>query len=222
MNPRRHIVGLLTLLAVLGCGAGCARYGPSADASLDRLRTDRHFDQEPNQPPSAHTLYTMARLLGAEGRATECESALVRCIQQYPHFMPAYCDLAELYLSRRRLDEALRVLNAGLRVSPQDPVLLNNLGMCILVGGRYREALDLFTEAAGIAPGNARYRANMAVALGMMGRYAEALSLYEQIMSSSDAHHNLAILCEAKNDKDLAREERGQAGEGQERMDGPP
>ncbi|MGB6909635.1 MAG: tetratricopeptide repeat protein [Methyloceanibacter sp.] len=72
--------------------------------------------------------------------------------------------------------------------------------MCMLVGDRYGEALSMFSEAAGIMPEDARYRANMAVALGMMGRYAEALSLYEQIMSSSDAHHNLAILREARND----------------------
>ncbi|MGB6970391.1 MAG: tetratricopeptide repeat protein [Methyloceanibacter sp.] len=200
MNAKRQAALLPILVAALLFPAGCTAYGPSSDFPFTRPRTVADFEQGSNRPPTEHTLYAMARLFSTEGRDAECESVLVRCIQQYPHFMPAYCDLAGLYLNRRRLDESVRVLNAGLRVSPRDPILMNNLGMCMLVGDRYGEALSMFSEAAGIMPEDARYRANMAVALGMMGRYAEALSLYEQIVSSSDAHHNLAILREARND----------------------
>jgi len=209
MNAKRQAALLPMLVAALLFLAGCTAYGPSLDFPFTRPRAVADFDQGSNQPPTEHTLYAMARLFSAEGRDAECESVLVRCIQQYPHFMPAYCDLAGLYLSQRKLEESLRVLNAGLRVSPRDPILVNNLGMCMLVGGRYGEALRMFSEAAGIVPDDARYRANMAVALAMMGRDPEALSLYEQIMSPSDARHNLAILAEARNNaKDLTRGEK--------------
>lgn len=223
MNAKRQAALLPMLVPALLFLAGCTAHGPSSDFPFTRPRTVADFEQGSNRPPTEHTLYAMARLFSAEGRDAECESVLVRCIQQYPHFMPAYCDLAGLYLNRRRLDESVRVLNAGLRVSPRDPILMNNLGMCMLVGGRYGEALRMFSEAAGTVPDDARYRANMAVALAMMGRDSEALSLYEQVLSSSDARHNLAVLAEArKAAEDLTHEEERQEGEVLEKTEEPP
>lgn len=211
MNAKRHTTLLPMLVAALLFLAGCMAYGPSLDFSSARPQTVAVFDQGSNRSPTEHTLYAMARLFSAEGRDAECESVLVRCIQQYPHFMPPYNDLAGLYVSQRRMEESVRVLNAGLQISPRDPILINNSGMCMLVVGCYDEALRMFSQAAGVVPEDARYRANMAVALAMLGRDTEALSLYEQILSSSDARHNLAILAEAKkNAEDLTREKKNE------------
>jgi hypothetical protein len=54
---------------------------------------------------------------------------------------------------------------------------------------------------------DARYRGNMALALGMLGRYEESLSLYQQVVSPSDAHFNLAVICDARKDPARAEQE---------------
>jgi tetratricopeptide (TPR) repeat protein len=69
----------------------------------------------------------------------------------------------------------------------------------------------MFMRAAEAAPENARYRANMATALGLLGRYEEALALFEQVVPPADAHRNLAVLCEARNDMSRAAEARRRA-----------
>jgi Flp pilus assembly protein TadD len=115
--------------------------------------------------------------------------------------------LSELYLRNDRPDSAVEVLKAGVAIAPEDAVLLNNLGMCRLMQARYEEALDHFTAAAAGVPKDVRARANMAVALGMLGRLDESLAIYQQLMSDSDAHYNLGVLCEARKDWTRAEQE---------------
>ena len=154
----------------------------------------------------------MARILAAQGRDPQCEMVLSRIIREHPRFMPAYCDLAELQLRNHSIDDAIQTLSAGLNVSPQDAILANNLGMCWMLKGDYDKALSMFTQAAGVNPNDARFRANMAASLGLLGRYDEALSLYEQVIPISDAHHNLAVISEARGDDARAEKERAKAG----------
>ncbi|MHC5139246.1 MAG: tetratricopeptide repeat protein, partial [Planctomycetota bacterium] len=117
-------------------------------------------------------------------------------VGQYPEFLPAYNELAALLMRPRRIPEAMTILDAGTELRPDDPVLLNNTGMCWLIRKRYQNALDCFTKATAVVPENTRYRSNMATALALMGRYDEALSLYRQILPEQQARENVRILKE--------------------------
>lgn len=194
---------------VLACAVclpcGCNWNGPGgADASRFSVdRNDDEFQAGAKRPPTARTLYAMARILAAQGKDVECEFVLGRVIREHPGFLPAYCEMAELRVRQRRIEEAVATLDAARIISPNDPIILNNLGMCMLLKSEYDDALTLFTQASSVIPQEARYRANMAVALGMIGRYDESLALYEQVVPPAEAHFNLGVLCEAR--KDLTR-----------------
>jgi tetratricopeptide (TPR) repeat protein len=149
--------------------------------------------------------------MSSRGRYADAEIILTKVIAQHPDFMPAYGDLAEIYVNRERIESAVEVLLAGIGRAPQDAVLQNNLGMCRLIQKRYEDALEAFTAAAAGVPRDTRSRANMAVALGMLGRYEESLAVYLQILPPADAHYNLAILCEAKKDEARAQLEHSTA-----------
>jgi Flp pilus assembly protein TadD len=182
----------------LAIASGCAearRPALGRDARYDAVRTDSGSPGD--LPPSAKTLYSMAKLLGAQGKDTECEFVLRRCMTQYPQYTPAYNQLAELQMRQGRVHEAIDTLSSALNLRPHDPVLLNNLGMCFLVRKEYDKSLDCFTEAAGCVPESKKYRANMATSLGLMGRYAESLALFQQILPSDQAKQNAEILRKA-------------------------
>lgn len=203
MNIVSLRAGTLLLIAaaatwgVLGCGAEAPK--PSYSS-----RNDSDFLAGANRPPTARTYYSMAKILATQGKDDQCRFILWRLINDYPDFLPAYCELAELHMRTGQLDLAKDTLQVAHLKSQKDPVILNNLGMCLLLKGEYHEALEAFTTAAGVNPNDARYRANMAVALGMMGRYDESLMLFKQLMPEADAHYNLGVLCEARNDADSA------------------
>lgn len=161
-------------------------------------------------PPTAKTLYSMADILATQGKDTECEFVLRRCISQYPLFTPAYNSLAELQMRQGRVHEAVAVLTKAMEIRPRDPVLLNNIGMCLLVRREYAKALSRFTEAAGIVPESEKFRANMATCLGLMGRHEESLALLQQILPQEEARRNADILLKAgESQADPARQSQG-------------
>lgn len=181
--------------------AACVSHDTKAESG------DQASEPSSDRAPSAQTLYSMSKIMVARGKDPEAEAVLAKLIADHPRFMPAYADLSELYMRNDRPDSAVEVLQAGVKVAPEDALLLNNLGICLLMQGRYEEALDSFTAAATGVPKDARARANMAVALGMLGRLDESLAIYMQLVSAADAHYNLGVLCEARKDTVRAAEE---------------
>ena len=167
---------------------------------------DDDFAKGANRPPTAETLYRMGRILAAQHKDDQCEAVLRNCIERFPQYMPAYAELAELQVRERKVGAAMTTLKDGLALQPKDAVLLNDLGMCHMLTSDYEGALAQFTAAHESEPDNARYTANMALATGMLGRYEHALTLYEQITKPAQAHYNVAVVAEARNDMDAANQ----------------
>lgn len=190
-------------LALLLCAGGCEkkpdiRAVSNSKLNLAKSPVDEAFDSGGDQPPSPKTLHAMARIFAAQGRDAECEAMLVRILREERNFLPAYCDLAELRMRQRRTQDAAEAIRMGLDIAPEDPVLLNDMGMCRMLQAKYPEALENFSLACSSAPWNTRYRSNMALALGMVGRDEEAKALYQQLMPAKDVSANLALIKQAR------------------------
>jgi Flp pilus assembly protein TadD len=190
----------LEIIVALGltlCGCSQTPDAGSRDESALRDPKAGFEDQHADRPPSSRTLYSMAGILATQGKDNECELVLRRCIGQYPSFTPAYNSLAELQMRQGRIHQATDVLRKALTIRRQDPVLLNNLGVCYLMQKEYERALESFTGAAGRVPESEKYRANMATALGLLGRHDEALALLQQVLPKEQAGNNAAVLQQA-------------------------
>jgi len=219
MSPalRAGLGGAACLLLCLG---GCAPKPPSgyeqAQAAEDA------FAAGADRPPTPRTLYAMSHVLAGQGKVDEQAAVLRRVIQQQRNFLPAYNDLAQLQLTRHDPQGALATLQQGMQIAPSDPILVNNAGMCRLFMRDYAGALERFNQAAALAPREGRYRANAALALSMLGRYDESLAMYNQVLRPAQAHYNLGVmyqgrqqLLEALREYEMARKlESGEADEG--------
>jgi Flp pilus assembly protein TadD len=191
---------LARLAALALCLApACVSPSPEPGAVEEGVGGDR--------APSVRTLHSMARVLAAQGRDAQCQLVLEKLIREYPEFMPAYVELAELLMRQGQSFDASQVLAVAERQSPSDPVIQNDLGMALLLAGDSARALERFEAAVALAPDDARGRANRATALGLLGRYDEALAAYLEIVPPEDAHYNLGVLAEAVGDAARARQE---------------
>ena len=191
------IAALMAMASLAGCQSDTSRTDAPNGTSL--LMNDE-FASSSDKPPSAETLYRLARVLEAQGKSAQAKSALEATIKRYPKYLPAYCDLAESQVRQRKIGAAILTLKRGLAVDSDDAVLLNNLGMCRLLQGDNAQARENFESAAAAAPNDARYQSNLALATAMLGQYDESLELYKQILSGGQAHYNVAVACEARND----------------------
>jgi Flp pilus assembly protein TadD len=195
---------LVISLAGLVLVTGCVSSPPPAQAPREATPSDLEFENGAKRAPEPGTLYVMAQLLSEQGKDDQAQSVLVRIIKEHPDYMPAYCDLSAIQMRRHQDGEAIKTLQAGLKISPHESILLNDLGMCYMVRGDHAAAAEAFTKAAGWSPDVPRYRSNLAAALGLMGRYGESLALYRQVMPAADAYHNEAVLCGARGDRAAA------------------
>jgi Flp pilus assembly protein TadD len=154
---------------------------------------DEDWAEGADREPDAKTLHSMARLYTSQGRDADAEVALRNLVSKQPDFTPAYEELARLYVRRDQLDGAIVALEVGLEQAPQDPVLLNDLGVCHLLHKDPAAAADAFTRAAAAAPDDSRPRGNLALALALQGRNDEALALWQQILPPSEARKNVEL-----------------------------
>ena len=198
----------LFLAAALALGlmllaGGCAQTSTAMSLPTDTptLSENSTFETAVHRPPTAQTLFAMARILEIQGRDAQASLVLNEIVQHHPEFLPAYCDLSDLQVRHRQIGLAIHILNAGLKVAPHNAVLLNDRGMCHLLKKQYPQALKDFTLATACQPANTRYRCNLALALGLMGQYKQSLAVYLLILSPTDAHYNLAVICDARHDK---------------------
>lgn len=208
----RYTMHLRLLCAAVAASAlvsfGCATTPPEDRISYSRPDPeDVAFATGTDRRPTAGTLYALANLLATQGKESQAKTTLLRLINDYPQFVPAYNSLAEHYTRQNQLDDAHEALQNGLRLAPNDQYLLNNMGMLWLLREDNDRALEYFQKASESAPNDARYRANIAVAHGLAGRYDESLMNYVQILPTAQAHYNLAVLAQAREDEERARME---------------
>jgi Flp pilus assembly protein TadD len=161
------------------------------------------FDYGEGKKATTDTLFSVARLHSSQGDDKKSEMMLNAVLSEDPSYLAAYTDLAELFMRRSMTATAISVLNAGLDQSPDDPVMLNDLGVCHLMQRDFSMALHYFTSAAANAPTDFRSRGNMAVALGMLGRDVEAKSLYEMYLTPAVALNNVDVLKGARLRRNL-------------------
>ena len=126
---------------------------------------------------------------------------MTRIVREHPKYLPAYNEIAGIYVRSDRLDDAIETLSAALKCAPDDGVLHNNLGMCHFLKGESAAALESFTRAAELSPSNPLYRANRAAALAMLGREAEARTDYHSVLDITATKRNLAILAKARHEQ---------------------
>lgn len=102
--------------------------------------------------------------------------------------------LGVAYDETKRPAEAQAAWSQALRLSPENPGVLANMGMSAAAHGRRGEAEALLRRAAAAPGAGVRERQDLAYVLGLDGRFAEAESLIRRDLPPEEADSNLALL----------------------------
>lgn len=133
---------------------------------------------------------TLGTVLYQQGDLAAAERAFRDSLRVKPDGLQAYISLSSVLLRQDRGDEALGVLQQGLRIAPHGR-LYGNLGSILFARGRYGEAADAFERALSDADGSPNDYlkwANLADALRWLpGREAEANAAYAHALRMAQA-----------------------------------
>jgi len=133
-----------------------------------------------DDPWSLTALGYVCSLAGDEPRAT---AAFERALELNPSQAMAYEGLAGV-LSSEHPDEAVRIAEKGIRLSPRDPqmhFLLHRIAVAHLAAGRFADAASRDEESLRLRADQPNVLRTLAAAYGHLGRKAEALDALEKM-----------------------------------------
>ena len=104
-----------------------------------------------------------------------------------------------------RYDEARQYYSSALKIVPEEPSVLSNLGLSYLLSKDLAKAEETLRRAYGRADTDPRVRQNLALVVGLRGRLAEAESLVKDGRPAEEAAANVAYLRQLLSRKESAR-----------------
>ncbi len=93
-----------------------------------------------------------------------------------------------------RSDEAFVAYGRALELSPDNPMVLNNLGLSQALAGRLNEALATLARAADLPTATAQIRQNLALLLALKGDFVQAEKLTRNDLPPALARSNIEVM----------------------------
>lgn len=104
-----------------------------------------------------------------------------------------------------RHDEARRYYASALKIMPDQPSVLSNLGLSYVLSKDLPKAESTLRRAYGSAGADARVRQNLGLVVGLQGRFAEAESIVRADLPPDEAAANVAYLKQMLSRKEAPR-----------------
>src|SRR6059058_671198 len=104
-----------------------------------------------------------------------------------------------------RHEEARRYYASALKIVPEEPSVLSNLGMSYVLSKDLPKAEENLRRAYGSAGADTRVRQNLGLVVGLQGRFAEAETIVKADLPPDEAAANVAYLKQMLSRKDAPR-----------------
>jgi Flp pilus assembly protein TadD len=101
--------------------------------------------------------------------------------------------------------EARGYYASALRIAPEEPSVLSNLGMSYVLSRELPKAEETLRRAQATGRADARVRQNLALSVGLQGRFAEAETIARADLPPDEAAANVAYLKQMLARKDAPR-----------------
>jgi len=201
----------LLLVVCLAAPLGCASSPKSpAFASFPTPPLPKFMSAKPKFVPPPQPVFADEM---AKGRSYETSEKLDKArkiyeqlIVDYPDRHEPYHRLAVVADRQKRYREAQGLYSEALRLNPNDPQLLNDLGYCFFLQGQLQKAKSALMKAVSMDPSNARYRNNLGLVYGHRGEYERALDEFRRAGSEADAQYSLAFILASQDDIEGAKD----------------
>jgi Flp pilus assembly protein TadD len=102
-------------------------------------------------------------------------------------------------------DEARRYYDSALKIAPEEPSVLSNLGLSYVLSRDLPKAEEILRRAYAGGKADARVRQNLGLVVGLQGRFAEAETIVRGDLPADEAAANVAYLKEMLSRKDGPR-----------------
>jgi Tfp pilus assembly protein PilF len=111
----------------------------------------------------------------------ESAGAFARLLELDERHIPGYNNLGVLYAALHEHTKALHVLQQGLELEPENPVLLFNYAAVLDARGRFKEAIEAYQKAVHYRPQWTEALHNLGIVLCERDQHERALEIFTRI-----------------------------------------
>lgn len=147
---------------------------------------------------SPETLQLTARVLASKGNTEQAGFLIDRMARDYPDNLGTYTEGAEVLLLEGRVAEAIKWLERGLARFPDQPILVNDRGLCHLLNVDLAAATADFQKAYDADPADADFVSNLALVKALAGDDAGARRLWGRVLTPEEVESNLRQVHQAR------------------------
>jgi Flp pilus assembly protein TadD len=151
------------------------------------------------RPDDAEVLALRGIVYRERGLYPEAETDLRASLKLAPQLAEAHAALGILFDIQMRPGAEAEHREA-VKLSPDNPAFLNNLGFSLFLREHYKEAISTYEKAARLAPLSHRVRTNMGFAYAAIGDLPSAAREFRMGGSEVDAANNLGFAYERRGD----------------------
>ncbi|TYC49176.1 tetratricopeptide repeat protein [Rhodobacterales bacterium] len=134
------------------------------------------------------------KILAMNGRFDEALNVLKRAQRPDTPDWRLMSAEAAIYDQTGQHKQARALYTQALKIAPDEPSLLNNLGLSYLLTNELPDAEYTLRRAATLPGADSRVRQNLALVLGIQGKYDEAIQVAEAELDPNQAKANIAYL----------------------------
>jgi len=131
-------------------------------------------------PKHSRALYSMASILDAQGKSDKAIEYLLKSLDGDEKLEMAYNLLAEIYISKDRLYDAVHAYEEAAAEHPDSYIIHYNLGVTLMMVKHYEEAIRVFKRAQKLTSDDPALYYNWASAAISLKNYSEAARLYKE------------------------------------------
>lgn len=148
-----------------------------------------------------------ALALMADGDVTGASKLLSRIKDRAPDRWRTHNALGILFAVKNMPKEAVAYFNEALKYQPNNPAVLNNIGLTRAIQRQYRSAEQELKKAAKHAKGKQKQHVelNLALVYGISGDTEMAEQLAERYLSGTSLDNNLGLYSYLANDQEMAK-----------------
>ena len=177
-NPADPVAGVKLAAALRDLG----QYDRAVEAAQQTLIV---------QPANVEAMLELGRANIARGQAFYGIAPLEQARAAAPRDWRPLSLLGVAYQQVRRTDEARAVWNEGLRLAPDNPDILTNVGAALMAAGDAAGAETMLRRAVAQPGATLKMRLNLVLVVGLQGRMAEAEQMIRRDLPPEQADRNL-------------------------------
>jgi Tfp pilus assembly protein PilF len=208
---KRNVL-LVVVTCTLGCQSGpkpeTSQHAPMAFLQQTQAKVEEALRiepkvEKPHDPtsleydagpikPNLHL--SAAAVMEQNGQLDAAREHYRKVLAMEPANRAALIGVARLHHRANALNEAIAAYQHALKIVGNDPVILNDLALCLTRATRHAEAIETLKAALALTPDSLLYRNNLAAVLVESHRAEEAVQVLAETQGLAVAHYNVGYL----------------------------